>query len=65
MAELTQPAAIHWVDGSQKEYDHLCEQMVGSKMMIRLNQKQWPGCYYARSDRRDVALPDPLYQLDC
>jgi phosphoenolpyruvate carboxykinase (GTP) len=55
MAELTQPAAIHWVDGSQKEYDHLCEQMVRSKTMIRLNQEQWPGCYYARSDQRDVA----------
>jgi phosphoenolpyruvate carboxykinase (GTP) len=43
MAELTQPAAIHWVDGSQKEYDHLCEQMVRSETMIRLNQEQWPG----------------------
>jgi phosphoenolpyruvate carboxykinase (GTP) len=55
MAELTQPAAIHWVDGSQKEYDRLCEQMVRSKTLIRLNQKQWPGCFYARSDPRDVA----------
>ena len=24
MARLTQPAAIHWVDGSQDEYDTLC-----------------------------------------
>jgi phosphoenolpyruvate carboxykinase (GTP) len=55
MSELTQPAAIHWVDGSQKEYDRLCEEMVRSKTLIRLNQKQWPGCYYARSDPRDVA----------
>ncbi len=55
MAELTQPAAIYWVDGSRKEYERLCEQMVRSKTLIRLNQKQWPGCYYARSDPRDVA----------
>ncbi len=55
MAELTQPAAIHWVDGSQKEYDRLCDEMVASKTLIRLNKKQWPGCFYARSDPRDVA----------
>ena len=55
MAELTQPAAIHWVDGSQEEYDRLCEEMVASKTLIRLNQRQWPGCFYARSDPRDVA----------
>ncbi|MEI9967768.1 MAG: hypothetical protein WDM87_03755 [Terracidiphilus sp.] len=50
MAELTQPAAIHWVDGSQKEYDRLCDEMVASGTFIRLNQKKWPGCFYARSD---------------
>ena len=55
MAELTQPAAIHWVDGSQAEYDRLCDEMVASGTFIRLNQEQWPGCFYARSDPRDVA----------
>src|ERR1700677_1423426 len=55
MAELTQPAAIHWVDGSQKEYDRLCDELVASRTFIRLNQKKWPGCFYARSDPRDVA----------
>ncbi len=55
MAELTQPAAIHWVDGSQAEYDWLCGEMVASGTFIRLNQERWPGCFYARSDPRDVA----------
>ena len=55
MAELTQPAAIHWVDGSQQEYDWLCDELVASGTFIRLNQEQWPGCFYARSDPRDVA----------
>src|SRR5690606_10163497 len=55
MAALTQPAAIHWVDGSQAEYDTLCEQMVRSGTLIRLNQELWPGCYYARSHPDDVA----------
>ena len=55
MAELTQPAAIHWVDGSQEEYDSLCAQMVESGTFIKLNDQLWPGCYYARSDASDVA----------
>jgi phosphoenolpyruvate carboxykinase (GTP) len=55
MAELTEPAAIHWVDGSQEENDLLCEEMVASGTFIRLNQEKWPGCFYARSDARDVA----------
>ncbi len=55
MAKLTKPAAIHWVDGSQQEYDSLCEQLVDSGTFIKLNQDLWPGCYYSRSDANDVA----------
>ena len=55
MAELTHPAHIHWVDGSQEEYDQLCQEMVASGTFIRLNDKLWPGCFYARSDAGDVA----------
>ena len=55
MADLTKPAAIHWVDGSQEENDALCEEMVANGTLIKLNQKLWPGCYYARSDASDVA----------
>ncbi|MSU50554.1 MAG: phosphoenolpyruvate carboxykinase (GTP) [Opitutus sp.] len=55
MADLCQPAAIHWVDGSQAEYDALCAQMVKGGTFIKLNEKLWPGCYYARSDATDVA----------
>lgn len=55
MAQLTTPDAIHWVDGSQEENDELCAEMVASGTLLRLNQKLWPGCYYARSDPGDVA----------
>jgi len=55
MAELTQPASIHWVDGSQQEYDWLCDELIAAGTFIRLNQEKWPGCFYARSDQRDVA----------
>ncbi len=54
-AELTTPANIHWVDGSQEENDALCAQMVENGTFIKLNQDLWPGCYYARSDASDVA----------
>jgi len=55
MAALCQPDAIHWVDGSQKEYNALCAAMVKGGTFIKLNQKKWPGCYLARSDASDVA----------
>lgn len=55
MAELTQPAAIHWVDGSKEENELLCAEMVDKGTFTRLNQSLWPGCYYARSDASDVA----------
>src|SRR5579862_9359258 len=55
MAALTKPAAIHWVDGSQEEYDYLCDQLVDGGTFTKLNQDLWPGCYYARSDASDVA----------
>jgi phosphoenolpyruvate carboxykinase (GTP) len=55
MRHLTTPAAVHWVDGSQEEYDALCAQMVDAGTLTRLNEDLWPGCYYARSDASDVA----------
>src|SRR5437667_3899540 len=55
MANLTKPDAIHWVDGSVEEDEMLKTQMVESGTLIKLNEKLWPGCYYARSDQSDVA----------
>ena len=55
MAELAKPAAIHWIDGSQEEIDILRRGMVASGTLLKLNEKLWPGCYYARSDASDVA----------
>ena len=55
MANLTKPAAIHWVDGSVEEDEMLKAQMVENGTFIKLNQELWPGCYYARSHASDVA----------
>ena len=55
MAELTQPAAIHWIDGSEEENQYLCDKLVAGGTFTRLNEELWPGCYYARSSPNDVA----------
>src|ERR1035438_2717145 len=59
MAELACPSSIHWVDGSQEEYDRLCEQLIANGTFIRLNQQRRPGCFYARSDPGDVDWRTP------
>jgi len=55
MALLTKPDSIHWVDGSQEEDEALKAQMVESGTFTKLNEELWPNCYYARSDKSDVA----------
>jgi phosphoenolpyruvate carboxykinase (GTP) len=55
MVDLCQPSAVHWIDGSQAEYDFLCQQLVDAGTFIKLNEKLWPGCFLARSSPNDVA----------
>ncbi|SEG49940.1 phosphoenolpyruvate carboxykinase (GTP) [Bryocella elongata] len=55
MADLCQPAAIHWVDGSDAENEYLCQKLVDGGTFVKLDEKLWPGCYYARSSPNDVA----------
>ena len=55
MAALCRPDEIHWVDGSAEENELLCRQLVDAGTFIRLDEKLWPGCFYARSDPDDVA----------
>ncbi len=52
---LCKPDAVHFADGSQAEYDALCEQMVESGTFIRLNPELRPNSFLARSDPSDVA----------
>lgn len=55
MADMCQPDAIYWCDGSQEENDRLLQEMVDSGAAIKLNQEKKPGCYLFRSDPSDVA----------
>src|SRR5690242_5020533 len=55
LAELCQPAAIHWVDGSEAENQALCSELIAAGTFTRLNEDLWPGCFLARSDPGDVA----------
>lgn len=55
MAALCQPDAIHFCDGSQEEYEALCQLLVEKGTFIRLNDKLRPNSFLARSDPTDVA----------
>jgi phosphoenolpyruvate carboxykinase (GTP) len=57
---LTQPAAVHWCEGSAGEIKRLTEQLKENGELAELNQKEFPNCLLARSAPSDVARVEHL-----
>ncbi|MGA2656644.1 MAG: phosphoenolpyruvate carboxykinase (GTP) [Verrucomicrobiota bacterium] len=55
MENLCRPSRVYWCNGSRAEAQALTGQAIEKGMLIKLNQKKLPGCYYHRSHPNDVA----------
>jgi phosphoenolpyruvate carboxykinase (GTP) len=55
VAQDCQPDSIHLCDGSDEEYDRLCQDLVEKGTFIRLNPEKKPNSFACFSDPSDVA----------
>jgi len=55
LSRRTKPNNVVWCDGSQAEYERLCDELVSNGTFIRLNPALRPKSFLARSHPSDVA----------
>ena len=54
-ADILEPDDVYWCDGSEQEYNDLCEDLVLAGTFTKLNDAKRPNSYWAHSDPGDVA----------
>ncbi|HEX8909161.1 MAG TPA: phosphoenolpyruvate carboxykinase (GTP) [Anaeromyxobacteraceae bacterium] len=60
MAKMCKPDRVYWCDGSPAEKQRLTEEAVASGVLLTLDQKKLPGCYFHHSNPNDVARVEHL-----
>ena len=60
MAEMCNPDAVVWIDGSQRQKNSLQKQAIETGEILELNQEKLPGCIFHRTALNDVARTEHL-----
>lgn len=65
ISHLTQPDQIVWCDGTDQEYENICNLLVQNGTFIRLNPQKRPNSFLARSNPKDVARVESRTFICC